>query len=123
MAVISIITGLLLLIGSGFALIASIGILRLPDLYMRTHAASKAGTLGSGLVLLAIALFAQDLGVATRAIAGVVFFLLTAPVSAHLLARAAYSVGYAPSELTRLNEMPRHDENAPATAEQPEDTA
>ena len=123
MAVISIITGLLLLIGSGFALIASIGILRLPDLYMRTHAASKAGTLGSGLVLLAIALFAQDLGVATRAIAGVVFFLLTAPVSAHLLARAAYSVGYAPSELTRLNEMPRDDENPTATTDQPEDTA
>lgn len=96
-AFLQIVVGILLVIGAFFALVASIGLLRLEDVYMRMHAASKAGTLGSGLMLLALALFAQDLAVVTRAVAGVVFFLLTAPVSAHLLARAAYMVGYAPS--------------------------
>ena len=109
MEIISYLTGTLLVIGALFALIASIGVLRLPDVYMRMHAASKAGTLGSGLMLLAIALFSQDLSVASRAVAGVVFFLLTAPVSAHLLAKAAFTVGYAPHEMTTLNEMPAEE--------------
>lgn len=84
----------LIVIGALFALIASIGVLRLPEFYTRMHAASKAGTLGSGLMLIAVAVHAGDLGTVTRALAGVVFFLLTAPISAHLLAMAAYKVGY-----------------------------
>ncbi len=99
-AFLQIIVGILIVIGSFFALVASIGLLRLEDIYMRMHAASKAGTLGSGVMLLALALYAQDLAVGTRAVAGVVFFLLTTPVSAHLLARAAYMVGYEPSPKT-----------------------
>lgn len=100
-AYLDIIVGIMLVIGAGFALIASIGILRLQDVYMRMHAGSKAGTLGSGVMLLALALHASDGGVVTRAIAGVIFFLLTAPVSAHLLATAAYRVGYRPCALTK----------------------
>lgn len=88
------IAAILLVIGAVFALIASLGLWRFPDIYCRMHAASKAGTLGSGLMLLAIAFVAGDVGTATRAIAGVLFFLLTAPLSAHLLAKAAYAVGY-----------------------------
>ncbi|MEW5421433.1 monovalent cation/H(+) antiporter subunit G [Amorphus sp. 3PC139-8] len=97
---IDIIVGLMLLIGAFFALVAAIGLLRLDDVYMRMHAASKAGTLGSGVLLLALAVDSQELDVVTRAIAGVVFFLLTAPLSAHLLARAAYLVGYRPCKAT-----------------------
>ncbi|WP_404933369.1 monovalent cation/H(+) antiporter subunit G [Nitratireductor sp. L15S-10] len=92
--VFNILTGLLVIIGAAFTLIAAIGILRLPDLYTRMHAASKAGTLGSGLMLVALAIFAQDQAIVTRALAAVVFFLLTAPISAHLLAKAAYAAGY-----------------------------
>ncbi|GAB5376332.1 MAG: hypothetical protein AcusKO_27940 [Acuticoccus sp.] len=73
---------------------------RLNDLYMRMHAASKAGTLGSGVLLVALAVYSGETSVVLRALAGVVFFLLTAPISAHLLARAAYSVGYKPCDLT-----------------------
>ncbi|WP_321341824.1 monovalent cation/H(+) antiporter subunit G [Breoghania sp.] len=97
---ISVIVGIALVIGALFALSASLGLIRFKDVYMRMHAASKAGTLGSGLLLLALALHAGELGVVTRAIAGVSFFLLTAPVSAHLLARAAYIVGYKPCDMT-----------------------
>ena len=81
----------LLLTGAAFALIAAIGLVRLPDLFTRMHAASKAGTLGSGVLLIALA--------------GVVFFLLTAPISAHLLAKAAYAVGYGMWEGSVRDEM------------------
>jgi multicomponent Na+:H+ antiporter subunit G len=101
-----IVAGVLILIGAGFALVAAIGILRLPDVYTRMHAASKAGTLGSGLMLLALAVLAGDFAVASRAIAGFVFFLLTAPVAAHLLAKAAYSAGHRQSPLAVADEMP-----------------
>lgn len=92
--------GILCVIGAFFVLVAAIGVLRLDDLYMRMHAASKAGTLGSGVLLIAIAVFSQETDVVLRALAGVVFFLLTAPVSAHLLAKAAYTVGYRPCAAT-----------------------
>lgn len=98
--VIDIIVGVMLVIGAFFALVAAIGLIRLDDVYMRMHAASKAGTLGSGVLLLALAVESQQLDVVTRAIAGVVFFMLTAPISAHLLARAAYLVGYRPCKAT-----------------------
>lgn len=84
----------LILAGSGFALTASIGLLRLPDLYSRMHAASKAGTLGSCAVLLALAVHADDPAISLRALAGIVFFLLTVPISSHLLAKAAHGAGY-----------------------------
>ncbi|MGN6549683.1 MAG: monovalent cation/H(+) antiporter subunit G [Pararhizobium sp.] len=102
----TLVVAALLVVGSAFALAAAIGIVRLPDLYTRMHAASKAGSVGSGLMLIAIAIHSRDLGVATRSLAGVVFFLLTAPISAHLLAKAAYAVGY------RLTPLSVHDDMA-----------
>lgn len=87
-------SGILIIVGAIFTLAAALGLLRFPDLYSRTHAASKAGTLGSGIVLIALAIHSDDIGTATRALAGVVFFMLTAPIAAHLLARAAYFAGY-----------------------------
>jgi len=84
---------ILILVGSVFALTASIGLIRLPDLYTRMHAASKAGTLGSCVMLIALAICADDFAVTTRALGGVVFFLLTVPVSSHLLAKTAHASG------------------------------
>lgn len=86
----------LLLLGSVFSLLAAIGVIRLPDLYTRMHAASKAGALGGGLILLAIALMSHDSAVAIRAVIGIIFLLLTTPVAAHLLAKASLSSGHAP---------------------------
>ncbi|WP_181704310.1 monovalent cation/H(+) antiporter subunit G [Chthonobacter albigriseus] len=95
-SILAVLTGILLLVGAGFALIGALGVLRFPDVYTRMHAASKAGTLGSGFCLLAVAVNETSFDVTTRALAGVIFFLLTAPVSAHLLARAAVLAGYVP---------------------------
>ncbi|MDV4160231.1 monovalent cation/H(+) antiporter subunit G [Rhizobium leguminosarum] len=92
--IVASITALLLLVGALFALAAAIGLVRLPDLYTRMHSASKAGTVGSGLLLLAAGLYSQDPAILARAVAGFIFFLLTAPVSAHLLAKAAHRSGY-----------------------------
>lgn len=97
------VAGVLLVVGSFFALMASIGLLRLKDVYMRMHAASKAGTVGSGLMMLALAIHAGELDVFTRAVAGIFFIILTAPVSAHLLARAAFIVGYRPCAETKTD--------------------
>ncbi|WP_127145616.1 monovalent cation/H(+) antiporter subunit G [Pelagibacterium montanilacus] len=97
--------GVMLIVGALFSFLAVVGILRLPDLYTRAHAASKAGTVGSGLTLIAIALVSFDVSVALRAVVGIVFFMLTAPISAHLLSRAAYIAGYMPHSSTVLNEL------------------
>ncbi|BBE72083.1 monovalent cation/H(+) antiporter subunit G [Oharaeibacter diazotrophicus] len=86
--------GLALLVGAGFALVGAIGVLRFPDALTRMHAASKAGALGSGFCLAAVALHGGAFDVATRAIAAIVFFLVTAPISAHLVARATLKAGY-----------------------------
>jgi len=91
--ILEIVAGLLVLGGAGFCLIAAIGVARFPDLYVRMHAATKAGTLGAGLVFLAVALLGFELGVVLRALAAILFLFLTAPVGAHLLARAAYASG------------------------------
>lgn len=93
-ALVDIVVGLMIVIGAAFSLAAAIGINRLPDVYSRMHAASKAGTLGSGVILLALALHADDAATVMRAVAGFVFLLLTAPIAAHLLAKASYEAGY-----------------------------
>ena len=64
----TILAAALILVGSLFALTASVGLLRLPDLYTRMHAASKAGTLGSCVMLLALAVHADDPAIALRAL-------------------------------------------------------
>ena len=105
----SYVAGILVLIGAGFAFVAALGLIRLPDVYSRMHAASKAGTVGSGAMLVALAVVANDQATVTRALAGVVFFMLTAPISAHLLAKAAYSAGYKLWSGSVCDEMPKVD--------------
>ena len=102
---IEILVGCLLLVSGFFFFVAALGILRFPDFYTRNHAASKAGTLGVGCAFLAIAVFSVDTATTIRAIAGIAFFLLTAPVSSHLLARAAYCTGLKPWEGTRIDHL------------------
>ncbi len=83
---------LIFLLGLGitFLVLAGVGILRLPDLFCRASATTKAATLGAGLVLLATTFFFQDAQVTLRVVATMAFLLLTAPVGAHVIARAAY---------------------------------
>ena len=97
----------LLIVGAIFSLLAAIGILRFPDLYTRMHAASKAGTVGSGLLLLAAGVHSLDAAILIRALAGFFFFVLTAPISAHLLAKAAHQAGYKLTKLSVVDQLPQ----------------
>lgn len=99
-----------LLAGSFFVVVASIGVLRLPDLMMKMHASTKAGTLGAGLILVAVGISFDEISVLTRIIATIIFLLLTAPVAAHLIGRAAYYTGIELWEGTIVDEMNRNGE-------------
>lgn len=96
----------LVLIGALFSAIAALGILRFPDLYTRLHAASKAGPLGAGLILLGAGIASADPLILVRCAFGLVFLVLTGPVSAHLLARAALKSGTHPPTIASINEYP-----------------
>jgi multicomponent Na+:H+ antiporter subunit G len=98
-------SAVLLVIGSLFMLLAGLGVLRLPDLYMRLQAATKASTLGVGCMLLGLAVHFQDLGMTTRALLIIAFFFLTAPVGAHMIARAGYAMGVPLWEGTLTDEL------------------
>ena len=74
-------------------LVASVGLLRLPDVYCRMHAATKATTFGMGGILLGASIIFQSVTVTTQAFLAVFFLFLTAPVAAHLISRAAYKRG------------------------------
>lgn len=85
-----IIAALLMIGGTGFMLVAAVGLLRLPDLYTRMHAVTKAGTLGIGLLLVSAAVSFGEVSVTARALLAILFVFLTAPVSAHMIGRAGY---------------------------------
>ncbi len=79
--------------GAIFILLASIGLIRMPDAYLRISVTTKAATLGIGLLLLAATIHFEDFAVTTRVMAIILFILLTAPISGHLIGRASYFSG------------------------------
>lgn len=89
--IVDIIISLLILIGAAFALVGSIGLARLPDFFTRLHGPTKATTLGVGSVVVASLIHSSAAtgGVSLRELAISLFLFITAPVSAHLLAKAA----------------------------------
>jgi multicomponent Na+:H+ antiporter subunit G len=84
---------ILVVAGGAFCAIAGLGLWRLPDVLIRMHASSKAGTLGCGLVLAAVALASGEVSVVSRAGLAILFVAITAPVASHLIGRAAYRSG------------------------------
>ena len=104
----------LMLVGVATAFLAALGVLRMPDVFTRLSATSKASTLVKMCVFLALAIAFDDLGVATRALAAVAFVFLTAPLAAHAIGRAAFALGVPLFPGTKINEMPRPEENVQA---------
>ena len=84
---------ILLLLSSALVLLASIGLLRLPDLPTRMHATTKSGVLAVVLVMIAVALFFSRTDVTVRVLAIIVFTFITAPIAAHAIGRAGYLSG------------------------------
>jgi multicomponent Na+:H+ antiporter subunit G len=77
-------------IGVFFMFVASLGVLRLGDFYARIHAPTKAATLGLAFLLVALAIEVRDKVAVSKAVLAMLFIGMTAPVGAHILARAAY---------------------------------
>jgi multicomponent Na+:H+ antiporter subunit G len=96
-----------LVLGTFLMVVTALGLLRLPDVFCRMHAAGKAGTLGVVLLILGavIALAGTANDVSIRGVLAVVFQLLTTPAATHLLARAAYVCDYPLSERTAVDEL------------------
>jgi multicomponent K+:H+ antiporter subunit G len=89
-----ILLSILIILGGFFTLVGSLGLFKLPDFYMRLHGPTKASTLGVGAVLVASAIhFSVKTGdISLHEILVTLFLFITAPVSAHLMAKAALHI-------------------------------
>ncbi|CAN5240011.1 hypothetical protein BH20ACT8_BH20ACT8_02900 [soil metagenome] len=91
--------------GAVLCLLAGVGLLRFPDVFARMHAATKPSTLGLGLVLFALAFRAEEAGDVVKLLLVIALQFLTAPVGAHMIARAAHRDGAQTSPDTVLDEL------------------
>ena len=87
---IDILTALIWIVGSAFALLGALGLVRMPDVFTRMQASTKASTLGLGCLLIGAALQLGDLGSFIRLVSIGAFIFLTTPVAGHVIARASY---------------------------------
>lgn len=104
---------LLLVVGSIVILLAAIGVARFPDAFMRMHAATKAGVIGTGLCMLGVAFGFGDQATWVKVTLIVAFLLVTTPIASHVLGRSAWRASAHIVPHTRLAsiepEMPRVD--------------
>jgi multicomponent Na+:H+ antiporter subunit G len=100
------ISGGLFLAGSTLALLASVGVLRMPDVFTRMQASTKASTLGIGCLLTGLAIAQPEMSFVIRAATIGAFMMLTTAVSAHVIARAAAMSGAPLWEGTTIDERP-----------------
>ncbi|WP_154858503.1 monovalent cation/H(+) antiporter subunit G [Cyclobacterium xiamenense] len=92
-------------LGALFILLAAVGVLRMPDLYLRISVTTKAATLGIGLVLISAAIYFNEVGITSRVLAIILFMLLTAPVGAHMIGRASYFTGVKLWKHSKLDDL------------------
>ena len=83
-------------VGTFFGFVATVGIIRLPDLYSRLHAASKSDTLGTILTLAGVALTFHSTVPWVKLALLALFMLITTPTATHAITRAAYDQGIEP---------------------------
>lgn len=97
----------LLVFGALFVLLGSLGLLKLPDFFMRLHAPTKASTLGVGAILLASSIHFSTTGngISLHEILILIFLFITAPVSALMMARAARHTQVERVERTQENKL------------------
>lgn len=104
-SVLDVVAAVLMLSGAAIAVIAAVGLHRMPDVYARMHVATKPATLGITLSLAGAALRADHASTATKLVLAIVFQLVTAPVAGHLLGRAAHAARVPQSEFTVIDEL------------------
>lgn len=92
----NILTIFFIVVGSFFMMIGSIGVIRLPDFFTRSHATSKSDTLGIMLIILGLMVYEGFCLNSLKLLIIFVFVAIANPVGAHALARAALSFGIKP---------------------------
>ncbi|PPK93410.1 multicomponent Na+:H+ antiporter subunit G [Kineococcus xinjiangensis] len=108
-AVLDVLAAVLLLSGVGLTLLAGIGLLRFPDALTRMHAQTKPAVLGLLLVLAGAALDTRSAGLSATILLVAVFQLITSPVGAHAIGRAAYRNGDADLSLLVRDDLAGRD--------------
>jgi multicomponent Na+:H+ antiporter subunit G len=84
-----VVSSILILLGTGFMLISTIGLLRFPDFYIRMSAITKGSTLGVGLILSGMSVYFNDPAMLLKVLIIILFTFITSPVAAHVIARTA----------------------------------
>lgn len=110
-----VVASVVLVAGVAFIVIASLGVARMPDVFQRMHAATKAGSIGTALVVLGV-LVAGGVARPFNGILTIVFMLLSLSVASQLLARAAYLSGGPIQGLERGNPLEGILDRPPADA-------
>lgn len=94
-----------IVLGCVAVLLSAVGVVRMPDVYTRLHASSKATTLGAIFALVAGALYFGNWESITKAAIAIVFLAITAPIGSHAIARAAYVAGVRMADSDAIDEM------------------
>lgn len=103
-----IISCVFILSGVFFILVATIGLLRLPDFYIRMSAITKGSTLGLGLILFGLGIYFNQPSMLLKVLAVITFTLITAPVAAHVIGRTAVQNKIPFWEHTNLKEFKKY---------------
>ena len=101
----NLIVTVFVLAGAFFSLLASIGVIRFPDVYTRMHAATKAPAFGIFLFLVAAVFFFADFYAIAISLMIVVFIFLTAPVASHIISRVAHLLNTEIWNKTSIDEL------------------
>lgn len=99
--------------GSAVTLVAALGVLRLPDFFMRMHAATKAGVVGPSLILAAAGFYEPSFSTWVTILFAILFLLTTTPISGHLIARAGFIGGVELWRKTVRNDLEKVLEPSP----------
>lgn len=94
-----------IMVGASALLLAAIGLVRFPDVLTRIQAATKAGTLGVGCLLVGAAVHFAQAAVTAHVVLILLFFVLTSPIAAHRIGRAAHRIGVPLWEGTHRDEL------------------
>lgn len=102
-----------LVVGSLLALLGAVGLHRFPDVFARMHAATKPATLGTVLVLTGGAVAIGEFAISSTLVLIAALQLITAPVGAHMVGRAAYRAGTELSPATVVDELAEREDRVP----------
>lgn len=109
-SILDVLGSVMILVGAAFALIAAIGLVRLPDVLNRMHAGSKPQTLGFLLLCAGLAVVLRDPGATTMLILAAGMQLVTAPVATQMMGKAAYRTGQFRADIVVVDDRTPEDE-------------